>query len=60
MEAITIDVINAATKSELPTNGFQQSLYSIENKLSILENENKQLKERFNYLESIFLSRKKY
>jgi len=56
MEAITIDIINAAIKPESPTSSLQQSL---EQKLFVLENENKQLKERISYLESIFSSKTK-
>ena len=57
MEAITTDIINAAIKSESQIQHSKQSFDSLERRIIAIEAENKQLKERISYLESIFLSK---
>jgi hypothetical protein len=61
MEAITVDILNTVLKSPIESPSSQpDTLESLQQKLSLLEKDNDELRRRINRLESIFLSREKY
>ena len=60
MEAITVDILNTVLKSPIESPSRPDTLESLQQKLSLLEKDNDELRRRINRLESIFLSREKY
>ena len=60
MEAITVDILNTVLKSPIESPSQPDTLESLQQKLSLLEKDNDELRRRINRLESIFLSREKY
>ena len=60
MEAITVDILNTVLKSPIESPSQPDTLESLQQKLSLLEKDNDELRRLINRLESIFLSREKY